>query len=116
MSNWNLGSEEHDDGSRDVVIHFTNDDSTGTMSGQIEFLGTTYHINGHWSASGSLPGRNYSAFALWGSNQEQATVYVAAAGTMVGPGPSPESIELNLIRTSSADDEQYGWDGVLLPL
>lgn len=116
MSNWNLGSEAHSDGSRDVVIAFQNDDSNGQMSGTLVFKGDTYYVNGNWAASGSVPGRNFSAFALWGSNQQGATVYIAAAGTMVGPGPSPQSIDLNLIRASTGDDEQYGWDGLLLPI
>lgn len=116
MSNWNLGSEPHPDGSRDVVIAFQNDDSNGQMSGTLVFKGDTYYVNGNWAASGSVPGRNFSAFALWGSNQQGATVYIAAAGTMAGPGPSPKSIDLNLIRASTGDDEQYGWDGLLLPM
>lgn len=116
MSNWNLGSEQHPDGSRDVIIDFQNDDSNGQMSGTLQFQGDTYHVNGNWAASGSVPGRNYSAFALWGSDQQGATQYVAAAGTMAGPGDSPQSIDLNLIRASTGDDEQYGWDGELLPI
>lgn len=116
MSNWNLGSKPYPDGSRDVVIAFQNNDANGQMSGTLQFKGDTYHVNGNWAASGSVPGRNYSAFALWGSNQQGATVYVAAAGTMVGPGGSPQEIVLNLIRASTADDEQYGWDGLLLPM
>lgn len=80
------------------------------------FEGDTYAIAGNGAASGSVPGRNYSAFALWGRNQQGATVYIAAAGTMAGPGGSPQSIDLHLIRASTADDEQYGWDGKLLPI
>jgi len=116
MSNWNLGSEKNADGSRDVVVSFQNDDMNGHMAGKLLFKGDAYAINGSWSASGSVPGRNYSAFALWGSNGQAATVYIAAAGTMVGPGDAPKSIDLNLIRTSSATDQQYGWDGELLPM
>ena len=116
MSNWNLGSAPNPDGSRDVVIAFQNDDANGQMSGTLQFQGDTYYINGNWAASGSVPGRNYSAFALWGSDQQSATQYVAVAGTMKGPGPAPESIDMNLIRASTGDDEQYGWDGLLLPL
>ena len=89
MSNWNMGSEEHSDGSRDVVIAFENDDSDGQMSGTLQFQGDTYTINGQWAASGSWPGRNFSAFALWGKDQQAGTQYVAVAGTMIGPGPSP---------------------------
>lgn len=115
MSDWNMASVEQSNGSPVVVISFQNDDSNGQMSGTLQFEGDTYYVNGNWAASGSVPGRNYSAFALWGSNQQGATVYIAAAGTMIGPGPSPESIDLNLIRASTGDDEQYGWDGKLLP-
>jgi hypothetical protein len=116
MSNWNLGSALNSDGSRDVVIAFQNNDMNGQMSGTLQFQGDTYYVNGNWAASGSVPGRNYSAFALWGSDQQGATQYVAAAGTMAGPGPAPQSIDLNLIRASTGDDEQYGWDGQLLPI
>jgi hypothetical protein len=33
-----------------------------------------------------------------------------------GPGDAPQRIDLNLIRASTADDEQYGWSGKLLPI
>ena len=116
MSNWNLGSEPNGDGSRDVVIAFQNDDSNGQMAGTLQFKGDTYYVNGNWAASGSIPGRNYSAFALWGSDRQGATQYVAATGTMAGSGYAPDAIQLNLIRVSTGDDEQYGWDGKLLPM
>ena len=116
MSNWTMGSKPHQDGSRDVAIAFANNDANGAMSGTLTFEGDTYYINGNWAASGSVPGRNYSAFALWGSDQQGATQYVAAAGTMDGPGSYPASIQLNLVRTSTGNDQQYGWDGVLLPM
>jgi hypothetical protein len=116
MSNWNLGSALNSDGSRDVIVSFQNDDANGQMAGTLQFQGTSYSINGNWAASGSVPGRNYSAFALWGSDGQSATQYVAATGTMAGPGDDPQSIDLNLIRASTGDDEQYGWDGKLLPM
>lgn len=116
MSNWNMGSEVNSDGSRDVIIAFQNDDANGQMSGTLQFKGRSFYVNGNWAASGSVPGRNFSAFALWGTDGQDATEYVAVAGTMVGPGPAPESIDMNLIRVSTADDEQYGWDGLLLPM
>ena len=116
MSHWVMGSAKHSDGTRDLTIDFTNDDSNGAMSGSLVFEGSTYYISGNWAASGSIPGRNYSAFALWGSDQQAATVYVAAVGTMDGPGSAPQSITINLSRASTGDDEQYGWDGVLTPM
>ncbi|MCA1748856.1 MAG: hypothetical protein LC634_04775 [Sphingomonadales bacterium] len=116
MSHWVLGSEEYPDGTRDVTIDFTNNDANGEMSGTLVFKGHTFYISGNWAASGSIPGRNHSAFALWGSDQQAATVYVAVAGTMDGPGSAPEDIVMNLIRVSTGDDEQYGWSGVLKPI
>ena len=73
MSNWNMGSAPHHDGSRDVVIAFVNDDSNGSMSGTLTFMGRTFYINGNWAAAGSIPGRNFSAFALRGTDQQAAT-------------------------------------------
>lgn len=116
MSHWVLGSEKHSDGTRDVMIDFSNDDSNGAMSGTLVLDGRTYYINGNWAASGSLPGRQYSAFALWGSDQQDATVYISAVGTMIGPGGAPESILINVNRASTGDDEQFAWDGELLPM
>jgi len=110
MSRWVLKSA---DGT--TSIDFNNDDATGSMLGTLVFEGATYHITGNWAASGSIPGRNFSAFALWGSDQNDATVYVAVAGLMTGPGGSPESVQLSLTRTSTSDGEMYGWDGQLLP-
>ena len=51
-----------------------------------------------------------------GFHNQGATQYVSACGTMVGPGGAPQSIQLNLIRVSTIDGEQYGWDGKLLPM
>lgn len=35
---------------------------------------------------------------------------------MAGPGGAPQSIDLNPSRATTGDDEQYGWDGLLLPV
>lgn len=116
MSNWEMGSKPYHDGSRDVIINFLNDDATGTVGGQLWFKGMLYTVHGSWAASGSVPGRNVSAFALWGSDSAGATDYVAATGTMDGPGNLPTSIQLNLIRVETTNGQQYGWDGLLMPI
>ena len=116
MSTWNMGSKPYTDGTRDLVINFTNDDSNGQMTGTLTFKKEVFTINGDWAAEGSVPGRNYSAFGLSGSDQSKPTVYVAAVGTMVGPGVSPDSILINLVRSSTDNGQQYGWDGELTPL
>lgn len=116
MSNWEMGSKPYHDGSRDVIINFVNDDATGVVGGQLWFKGMLYNVHGSWAASGSMPGRNVSAFAIWGSDGAAATDYVAATGTMDGPGNSPQSIAINLIRVETTNGQQYGWDGDLLPI
>lgn len=116
MSHWKMGSEPHTDGSRDVTIDFTNNDSIGKVGGTMTFKGTTYYVDGNWAAEGSIPGRNHSAFALWATDQQAATVYLAVAGTMDGPGSAPIDIHMNLIRASTGDDQQYGWSGKLTPM
>src|SRR5678816_4516041 len=109
MSNWNLGSAPHPDGSRDVAIAFVNNDAIGQVTGTLTFMGHAFSVNGNWAAAGSVPGRQFSAFALWGTDQQGATQYVAACGTLTG-GAQPDAIQLNLIRVSTIDGTQYGWD------
>lgn len=116
MSNWEMGSEPYHDGTRDVTINFVNNDATGAVGGQLWFKGMLFNVNGSWAAAGSVPGRNVSAFALWGADSAGATDYIAATGTMTGPGSTPVSIFINLIRVETSDGQQYGWDGELKPL
>jgi len=113
MSNWELGSKPFKDGTREVTINFLNDDANGAVGGQLWFKGTLYTVHGSWAASGSVPGRNVSSFALWGSDSAGATDYVAACGTMNGQGSTPISIQMSLTRVESGNGQQYGWDGVL---
>lgn len=115
MSNWKMCSKRYPDDGCQVMIDFHNDDAVGKVGGTLTFEGVEYEVDGNWAASGSVPGRHDSAFALWGTNKKAATVYIAAAGTMIGPGSAPESIQMNLVRSSAADGEQYGWSGKLLP-
>lgn len=116
MSNWELGSKPYSDGSRDVAINFLTDDATGAVTGQLWFKKMLFTVGGNWAAAGSVPGRNYSAFAIWGADSAGATDYVAATGIMTGPGNAPQSIDLNLIRVETGNGSQYGWDGQLLPV
>jgi hypothetical protein len=113
MSNWELGSKPYHDGTRDVTINFVNDDSNGAVGGQLWFKGILYTVSGSWAASGSVPGRNASAFAIWGTDGAAATDYVAAAGTMDGPGDAPISVQISLTRVRTSDGQQFGWDGQL---
>ncbi len=115
MSIWKMCSKRYEDGVCECMIDFHNHDATGAMSGTLTFMDKTYEITGNWAASGSVPGRNASAFGLYGVNQDEATEYISAVGTMKGPGRAPEEVFLNLNRSASSDGEQYGWSGTLLP-
>ncbi|MCK0127449.1 hypothetical protein [Erythrobacter sp. F6033] len=106
---WNMKSA---DGETSIGVSASG---TGEMSGTLVFQEVAYEVTGEWAASGSVPGRDYSAFYLGGGNSKSAPEFIAAAGTMKGPGSAPESIALNLIRTDSHTGLQYGWDGELLP-
>jgi|GEM_PF-6591012 len=68
MSQWNMGSSpDPQTGQREFTMNITTDDSTGAMNGTVTFQQVNYNVSGEWAASGSLPGRNYSAFYLGGS-------------------------------------------------
>ena len=116
MSNWALGSKKHAGGERDVTIYFDSNDPTGHLTGWLRFMGKTYIAEGTWAAAGSVPGRAHSILALIANDQQAAPVYLAMAGTIDDGKGQPAQIELNIIRTSSIDDKQSGWGGILLPI
>ena len=109
MGNWVLKSEG---GETQMNV---NAEGSGVVGGTITFHGVQYAVSGVWAAAGSVPGRNYSAFAVQGGDGQSAPEFIAAAGTMKGPGNAPDSVSINLIRTDSTDGLQYGWDGTLVP-
>ncbi|MEO1044032.1 MAG: hypothetical protein AAFX04_01175 [Pseudomonadota bacterium] len=115
MGVWKLGSKPYDDGSRDVILA-VNATGAGPVTGTLTFKQVEYTANGDWAASGSVPGRNYSAFYVGGSDNQSAPEFIVAAGTMKGSGADPDSISINIVRTDSTDGLQYGWDGELLPM
>ncbi len=103
---------------REVILRVDASGTTGNMKGTIEFqiLGITYSVTGEWAASGSVPGRNASAFVLSGNNGAAAPNFVAAAGLMQGPGNAPESITINLIVSSSSAGDIKTWQEILNPI
>lgn len=91
MTRWNLASTDSQ-----VILTVDEDDSNGAMSGTLQAHGTTFQVKGAWSASGSVPGRNASAFAISGNDGLAAPTWVSASGIMVGPGAAPQSIEIQI--------------------
>ena len=104
-------------GDRTVTVDLNAGDS-GSLNGTLTVSDRIYPVSGGWSASGSLPGRNYSAFSVSGRTQNLPDVpnWVAAAGIMIGPGGAPERIDINLGETFSSDGKFNRFSGSLFPV
>jgi phosphatidylserine/phosphatidylglycerophosphate/cardiolipin synthase-like enzyme len=90
----------------------------GPVQGTLTVGTATYPVSGSWAASGSVPGRNASAFSVSGAVSpagSAAATFVAAAGIMDGPGPSPVQIALRVFVSSSGNGTMTSYDVVLLP-
>ena len=72
-------------------------------------------VSGSWAASGSLPGRNASAFSFSGAVGDPAPTFVAAVGIMIGPGPSPTQINLRMSESASTNGSLTKSTATLLP-
>jgi len=78
----------------------------------------TYGVSGGWAASGSVAGRNYSAFAVRGNTGnilQGAPNFVAAAGIMTGQAAAPTQIDLQVGVSSSSDGTLTRYSAVLVP-
>lgn len=114
MAQWKLHRPQKDR----ILSVDLNADGNGNLSGTMTYdpldqgpnFPASYAVTGNWAASGSLPGRNYSAFSFSGRSADPDPNSIAVAGIMTGSGSSPTSIDLYLIWTSSATGapENYG--------
>lgn len=111
MSSWKLASHDHSlkldlqtAGTGDEVLH-----------GTLVYKGISYGVAGAWAASGSLPGRNFSAFSVSGNNGDMAPNWIAAAGIMTGPGTAPTRIDIQVGVSSALDGSLIHYSGLLLP-
>lgn len=109
MSSWKLASAD-----RFMAIELDAGDN-GSLNGTFTCAGKTYPVSGGWSASGSLPGRNYSVFSFSGRTQTLPDVpdWVAVVGVMTGPGNAPQSIQLQATVSSSANGTVQQYNGTL---
>jgi hypothetical protein len=87
----------------------------GPLSGTFTTALGTYPVSGSWAASGSLPGRNASAFSFSGAAGSPAPTFVAAVGIMIGPGPSPTQINLRMSESASTNGSLTESEATLLP-
>lgn len=109
MSVWNLAN------SKDNVSIALNVDGTGVVNGTINFKGASYNVSGGWDASGSMPGRNASAFAVSGGNGLAAPTWISSSGIMDGPGNAPTKVTLTMDLAGSDGSLLQYW-GELLPV
>ncbi len=67
---------------------------------------TTYTVQGGWVASysGNQPNKKFSVFAVQGNDGADLPTFLAADGTMTGPGDKPTAIRIKVNTASS----QYG--------
>ena len=104
--------------SRDSTVSLDLDVSgNGPLKGTLIFKGKRYPVTGEWAASGSVPGRNASAFSLAGRTEGLPDVpnFLAASGIMSGPGARPTQIDLRVGVSSSSDGTLTHYSGVLFP-
>ena len=109
MPTWNFASENGKIGLE------LNASDNGNLTGSMTYTGIKiapggpnqsaelFNVSGSWVASGSLPGRESSAFIFCGNNGKgSAPTNVAVCGVMFGSGPAPSSIEIRGSMSSGA--------------
>lgn len=111
MPSWKLASSDN------ALALDLNANDDGAISGSVTHDGREYPVTGAWAASGSIPGRNASAFALSGRTQTTPDVpnFLAAAGIMTGPGNNPTRIDIRASVSSSSDGSLSYYSGALIP-
>jgi hypothetical protein len=113
MTTWNLASADH---ALSLSLQVTGSESE-VLTGTLTFQGSGYGVSGGWAASGSVIGRNFSAFALWGSSSSgDAPNLISATGTMTGSGSAPTQIDIQVDIASSSNGTLDHYRGVLVPV
>ncbi len=108
MAQWKLASA-----SPPFTLDVSADGNGGLNGTFVTALGS-YPVSGSWAASGSIPGRNASAFSFSGTAGNPNT-FIAAVGIMTGPGGSPVRIDLRVSESSSGDGSLTESAATLLP-
>ena len=109
MPEWRLASSDH----LCSVALVANDD--GPLNGALTYNGQTYNVAGGWDAAFSVPGRNFSAFAVFGRTGNAIPDFVAATGIMTGGSTAPAQIAIQLDVSSSNVGTIQHYKGVLVP-
>jgi phospholipase C len=117
MGIWRLASPDHV-----LTLDLTvSGPKNEVLNGTLVYQGRSYTVAGGWAASGSIPGRNASAFHLSGYPADAGKLakgvpnYIAATGIMKGPGDNPSSIDIRVGASSSLEGTLIHCSGTLLP-
>lgn len=126
MAVWNLQSPRVGPrGASSMTLQLTEDSSAGTLVGTLTYSmgvegesttlivdpengtynhqSTLYNVSGTWTASYSQnqPDKKFTVFSLSGSDGADLPTFIAATGTMTGPGNAPTAIRIKVNTASS---------------
>jgi hypothetical protein len=127
MAIWNLQSPSRlPKGASTMVLQLNANSENGALSGTLTYnigmegeangltvnppggqylpQSPTYSVQGSWTASGNQPGKAFTVFSLSGNNGTILPTFIAAVGTMTGPGDNPTAIQIEVNTASS----EYG--------
>lgn len=113
MSTWKYASKPEDDGTVEITVNLQSDDSTGALTGTVDFRKSTYSVNGNWAAAGSVPGRKTSIFWFGGGCEAVATHYLVAAGDLGTHASGGAYMNIAVVTANSADGQDFGYNGQL---
>lgn len=112
IGKWKFASKPEDDGTVEMTVTLTEDDTNGAISGTVDFRKSTYTVTGNWAAAGSVPGRKASVFWFGGDCEDVATHYLAAVGDL-GTHGATQFMNIAVITASSGDGKDFGYNGQL---
>lgn len=116
MANWVVGNTA--DG---VHLDVNENSSTGNVSGTLTIAGVAYPVQGNWTASGSVPGRNVSNLELRGAAPSPGAAgapnFVALSGQISfnGGNPNISGIDAGVYMASSNTGELLNTVTQLVP-
>jgi hypothetical protein len=112
MGKWKYASKPEDDGTVEITVTLQSDDTTGALTGTVDFRKSTYTVGGSWAAAGSVPGRAVSVFWFGGDCESVATHYLVAAGDL-GTHAGAAYMNIAVVTANSADGQDFGYNGQL---
>lgn len=113
MGKWKYASKPEHDGTVEITVNIQSDDTTGALTGTVDFRKSTYNVGGSWAAAGSVPGRTVSVFWFGGSCENVATHYLVAAGDLGTHAAGAAYMNIAVVTANSSDGQDFGYNGQL---